>query len=33
MQRCGWVSDDPLYIAYHDSEWGVLKPTRNHYLK
>lgn len=22
MQRCGWVSDDPLYIAYHDSEWG-----------
>lgn len=23
MQRCGWVSDDPLYIAYHDSEWGV----------
>lgn len=22
-QRCGWVSDDPLYIAYHDEEWGV----------
>ena len=21
--RCGWVSDDPLYIRYHDSEWGV----------
>ena len=21
--RCGWVSDDPLYIAYHDTEWGV----------
>ncbi|MCB0209933.1 MAG: DNA-3-methyladenine glycosylase I [Anaerolineae bacterium] len=21
--RCGWVSDDPLYIAYHDDEWGV----------
>lgn len=21
--RCGWVSDDPLYIAYHDNEWGV----------
>ena len=20
--RCGWVSDDPLYIAYHDEEWG-----------
>lgn len=23
MQRCGWVSDDPLYLAYHDREWGV----------
>ncbi|MEG1210746.1 MAG: DNA-3-methyladenine glycosylase I [Leclercia sp.] len=23
MQRCGWVSQDPLYIAYHDNEWGV----------
>ena len=23
MQRCGWVSDDPLYAAYHDEEWGV----------
>lgn len=21
-QRCGWVSDDPLYIEYHDKEWG-----------
>lgn len=21
--RCGWVSDDPLYISYHDEEWGV----------
>ena len=21
--RCGWVTDDPLYIAYHDTEWGV----------
>ena len=21
--RCGWVSDDPLYLAYHDREWGV----------
>jgi DNA-3-methyladenine glycosylase I len=21
--RCVWVSDDPLYIAYHDDEWGV----------
>lgn len=21
--RCGWCGDDPLYIAYHDQEWGV----------
>ena len=21
--RCGWVNDDPLYVAYHDEEWGV----------
>ncbi|MBT3275577.1 MAG: DNA-3-methyladenine glycosylase I [Spirochaetales bacterium] len=22
-RRCGWPGDDPLYIAYHDQEWGV----------
>jgi len=22
-RRCGWCSADPLYIAYHDEEWGV----------
>jgi DNA-3-methyladenine glycosylase I len=21
--RCAWVGDDPLYMAYHDQEWGV----------
>ena len=21
--RCAWVTDDPLYVAYHDEEWGV----------
>jgi DNA-3-methyladenine glycosylase I len=21
--RCGWAGSDPLYVAYHDSEWGV----------
>ncbi|MFC4351231.1 DNA-3-methyladenine glycosylase I [Fodinicurvata halophila] len=20
--RCAWVTNDPLYIAYHDEEWG-----------
>lgn len=23
MPRCFWCNDDPLYIAYHDLEWGV----------
>lgn len=22
-QRCGWCGDDPLYVAYHDTDWGV----------
>ena len=22
-KRCEWAGDDPLYVAYHDSEWGV----------
>lgn len=23
MQRCGWVKlDEPLYVEYHDNEWG-----------
>ncbi len=21
--RCGWAGPDPLYVAYHDEEWGV----------
>jgi DNA-3-methyladenine glycosylase I len=21
--RCGWCGDDSLYVAYHDTEWGV----------
>ncbi len=21
--RCGWATADPLYIQYHDEEWGV----------
>jgi DNA-3-methyladenine glycosylase I len=23
MSRCEWVKNDPLEIAYHDTEWGV----------
>ena len=22
-KRCAWCGDDPLYVAYHDEEWGV----------
>lgn len=25
IQRCGWCSNDPIYITYHDVEWG--KPS------
>jgi DNA-3-methyladenine glycosylase I len=21
--RCPWAGDDPLYLAYHDTEWGI----------
>jgi DNA-3-methyladenine glycosylase I len=21
-KRCGWCGTDPLYVAYHDNEWG-----------
>lgn len=23
--RCSWCGDDPLYVAYHDQEWGVVE--------
>jgi len=23
MKRCHWVTDDPVYINYHDEQWGV----------
>jgi DNA-3-methyladenine glycosylase I len=23
VSRCGWASDDPLYVDYHDREWGT----------
>jgi DNA-3-methyladenine glycosylase I len=27
LKRCGWCGTDPLYLAYHDQEWGV--PVRH----
>jgi DNA-3-methyladenine glycosylase I len=26
-RRCDWVGEQPLYLAYHDEEWGV--PSRD----
>ena len=23
MDRCGWCGVDPVYVNYHDAEWGV----------
>ena len=23
LKRCPWPKQDPLYVAYHDQEWGV----------
>jgi len=23
LPRCPWPGEDPLYVAYHDDEWGV----------
>ncbi len=23
LNRCKWVGNDPIYIEYHDKEWGV----------
>ena len=23
VSRCAWPGEDPLYVAYHDEEWGV----------
>ena len=23
LHRCPWPKEDPLYVAYHDEEWGV----------
>ena len=23
IRRCGWASDDPILVTYHDAEWGA----------
>ncbi len=23
VKRCEWAGEDPLYVSYHDQEWGV----------
>jgi DNA-3-methyladenine glycosylase I len=28
--RCPWSGDDPLHVAYHDSEWGVPSHDERH---
>ena len=31
MTRCAWVPEgDPLYVAYHDEEWGVSSHDERH---
>ena len=30
ITRCNWATSDPLYIKYHDEEWGV--PVHNDQL-
>ena len=30
MIRCSWAGSDPLYLDYHDTEWGVpMRDSRN----
>jgi len=28
--RCWWCGEDPLYVAYHDEEWGVPSHDEQH---
>ncbi|MFD1336902.1 DNA-3-methyladenine glycosylase I [Oceanobacillus iheyensis] len=32
LKRCGWVTDESIYISYHDEEWGVPVYTDDRYL-
>ena len=32
MERCPWCGSDPLYVAYHDEEWGrPIHDERRHF--
>lgn len=32
MERCPWCGNDPLYVTYHDTEWGVpVHDDRKHF--
>lgn len=32
MNRCPWCGSDPLYVSYHDQEWGVpVHDDRKHF--
>lgn len=32
MTRCSWCGDDPLYVRYHDEEWGTpVHDERTHF--
>ncbi len=30
VQRCAWCSNDSLYMAYHDHEWGKASHDEAH---
>jgi DNA-3-methyladenine glycosylase I len=31
--RCTWVGEDPLYVKYHDEEWGVPVHDDRHFFE
>ena len=33
VERCAWAGSDPLYIAYHDDEWGVPVHDDRHFFE
>jgi DNA-3-methyladenine glycosylase I len=33
VKRCAWAGSDPLYIAYHDEEWGVPVHDDRHFFE